>query len=162
TDAAPYAGASGGSKTLYTVGAAVQRAAEHAREQIKQIAASELEAAVEDIELVNGKASVKGLPSRGGDLLTIARKSMNFGGRYMPVLGNGASAQTQQAPGFAVHLAKVKVDQETGDVQVLKYVATQDVGFAINPEEVRGQIHGGVVQGLGWALYEQMVYDDNG
>lgn len=162
TDAAPYAGASGGSKTLYTVGAAVQRAAENAREQIKQIAASELEAAVTDIELNDGKASVKGLPSRSVDLLTIARKSMNFGGRYMPVLGNGASAQTQQAPGFAAHLAKVKVDPETGEVKVLKYVAVQDVGFAINPEEVRGQIHGGVVQGLGWALYEQMVYDDNG
>ncbi len=162
TDSAPYAGGSGGSKTLYTVGAAVLKSAEDAREQIKQIAASELEAAPADIELKDGKASVKGLPSRSVDLITIARKSMSFGGRYMPVLGNGASAQTQQAPGFAAHLARVKVDQETGDVTVLDYVAIQDVGFAINPGEVRGQIHGGVVQGLGWALYEQMVYDENG
>jgi CO/xanthine dehydrogenase Mo-binding subunit len=162
TDAAPYAGGSGGSKTLYTVGAAVVKAAEDAREQVKRIAATELEANAEDIELKDGKASVKGVPSRSVDLLTIARKSMGFGQRYTPVLGNGSSAITKQAPGFAAHLARVKVDQETGEVEVLEYVAIQDVGFAINPEEVRGQIHGGVVQGLGWALYEQMVYDENG
>ncbi len=162
TDSAPYAGASGGSKTLYTVGAAVMHAAEAAREQVKQIAATELEASTDDIELKDGKASIKGLPSRSIDLITIAAKSMSFGGRYAPVLGNGSSAQTQQAPGFAAHLARVKVDQETGEVAVLDYVAVQDVGFAINPGEVKGQIHGGVVQGLGWALYEQMVYDESG
>lgn len=162
TDSAPYAGGSGGSKTLYTVGAAVVKAAEDAREQVKRIAATELEAASDDIELKDGKAQVKGVPSRAVDLLTIARKSMGFGQRYTPVLGSGSSAITKQAPGFTAHLAHVKVDEETGEVHLLDYVAVQDVGFAINPEEVRGQIHGGVVQGLGWALYEQTVYDENG
>lgn len=162
TDSAPYAGGSGGSKTLYTVGSAVVKAAEDAREQVKRIAATELEAAADDIELKDGKAQVKGVPSRAVDLLTIAKKSMGFGQRYTPVFGSGSSAITKQAPGFAAHLAHVKVDQETGEVEVLDYVAIQDVGFAINPEEVRGQIHGGVVQGLGWALYEQMVYDETG
>ncbi len=162
TSTAPYAGASGGSKTLYTVGAAVKRSAEDAAEQIKQIAATELEAAPTDIELYEGQARVKGVPSRTVPILTIAKKSMNFGARYMPVLGNGASAITKQAPGFAAHLVHVKVDEETGETRVLDYIAVQDVGMAINPEEVRGQIHGGVTQGLGWALYEQMVYDDHG
>jgi CO/xanthine dehydrogenase Mo-binding subunit len=159
TDSAPYAGGSGGSKTLYSVGAAVQAAAEDAAEQVKKIAATELEAAPADIELKGGKASVKGLPSRSVDLLTIARRSLT---RYKPVLGNGGSNINKQAPGFTAHLAKVKVDQETGEVDVLNYVAIQDVGKAINPAEVEGQIHGGVTQGLGWALYEELVYDDNG
>ncbi len=160
TDNAPYAGGSGGSKTLYTVGAAVVKAAEDAREQIKKIAATELEAAPEDLELKDGKVNVKGVPSRSVDMLTIAKRS--FGGKHVPVLGCGGSAITKQAPGFAAHLVKVKVDRETGEVEVLEYVAVQDVGQAINPEEVRGQIHGGVTQGLGWALYEQLVYDENG
>jgi CO/xanthine dehydrogenase Mo-binding subunit len=159
TDSAPYAGGSGGSKTLYTVGAAVQRAAEDAAEQVKEIAANELEAAPADIELKNGKASVRGLPTRSVDLLTIAKKSLS---RYKPVLGRGASNVNKQAPAFTAHLVKVKVDQETGEVKVLDYVAAQDVGKAINPAEVEGQIHGGVTQGLGWALYEELVYDENG
>lgn len=159
TDSAPYAGGSGGSKTLYTVGAAVQKAAEDAAEQIKKIAATELEAAPQDIELREGKAYVKGLASRSVDFVKIAKRSMS---RTTPVLGSGGSAQTKQAPGFAAHLAKVKVDRETGEVKILAYVATQDVGKAINPREVEGQVHGGVTQGLGWALYEEMVYDDTG
>ena len=161
TSGAPYAGGSGGSKTLYTVGAAVVKAAEDAREQIKKIAGTELEAAAEDIELKDGKASVKGLPSRSVDMLTIAKRSFN-GNRYAPVMGSGGSAINKQAPGFAVHLVKIKVDRETGEVKVLQYVAVQDVGKAINPGEVEGQIHGGVTQSLGWALYEQLVYDDSG
>jgi CO/xanthine dehydrogenase Mo-binding subunit len=159
TDSAPYAGGSGGSKTLYTVGAAVQKAAEDAAEKIKKIAATELEASPEDIELKEGKAFVKGLPSRSVEFVKIAKRSMS---RTTPVLGNGASAQRAQAPGFAAHLAKVKVDRETGEVKILEYVATQDVGKAINPGEVEGQVHGGVTQGLGWALYEELVYDDSG
>jgi CO/xanthine dehydrogenase Mo-binding subunit len=63
---------------------------------------------------------------------------------------------------FAAHLAKVAVGPETGEVRVLDYVAAQDVGRAINPAEVEGQIHGGVVQGIGWALFEGMKYDEDG
>lgn len=162
SDAAPFVGGSGGSKTTYTLGAAVRRAAQDARDQILKIAGEKLEANPADLELQDGKISVKGLPSRSITLREIANMSMSFGGRYEPVLGRGSSAITSQAPGFATHIAHVKVDPETGDVQVLNYVAAQDVGFAINPAEVEGQIHGGVTQGLGWALYEQLVYDENG
>jgi CO/xanthine dehydrogenase Mo-binding subunit len=162
TSSAPYAGASGGSKTLYTVGSAVLKAAQDAREQILNIAATLLEANPADLELAEGKVSVKGVTSKSVTLKEIATRSMNFGQRFEPVYGRGSTAITRNAPGFTAHLAKVRVDSETGDVQVLDYVAVQDVGKAINPAEVKGQIHGGVTQGLGWALYEQMVYDENG
>ena len=79
-----------------------------------------------------------------------------------PVLGRGGSGITQSAPGFAVHLAEVEVDDLTGEVQMTNYVAAQDVGFAINPASVEGQIHGGVAQGIGWALYEGIGYGDDG
>ncbi|MER3485931.1 MAG: xanthine dehydrogenase, partial [Chloroflexota bacterium] len=66
------------------------------------------------------------------------------------------------APGFAAHLAEVEVDEVTGETRVTRYVAAQDVGFAINPALVEGQIHGGVAQGIGWALYEGIAIDDQG
>ncbi|HET7093020.1 MAG TPA: molybdopterin cofactor-binding domain-containing protein, partial [Thermomicrobiales bacterium] len=72
------------------------------------------------------------------------------------------TAITESAPGFAVHLVEIGVDDVTGEAQVSRYVAVQDVGFAINPTFVEGQIHGGVAQGLGWALYEGMTYDPEG
>lgn len=76
--------------------------------------------------------------------------------------GRGSTAITTSSPGFAAHLAEVEVDDATGETIVLNYVAVQDVGFAINPALVEGQIHGGVVQGLGWALYEGLAFDDDG
>src|SRR5207247_7692562 len=74
----------------------------------------------------------------------------------------GRAAIRHSSPLYAVHVAKVAVDPETGEVRVLDYLAAQDVGFAINPAEVEGQIHGGVTQGLGWALFEGLIYDENG
>lgn len=162
TEAAPYMGATGGSKVTYTLGAAVQKAAEDARRQILEIAADRLEAAPGDLELVPGRVEVKGLPSRSIDLSDIALRTMSFGARYEPVFGRGSVAQRAGAPMFTAHLAKVAVDQETGQVAVLDYVAAQDVGYALNPAEVEGQMMGGIVQGLGWALYEQMLYDERG
>ncbi|HWE62240.1 MAG TPA: xanthine dehydrogenase family protein molybdopterin-binding subunit [Chloroflexota bacterium] len=162
TVAAPFAGPSGGSKTIYTVGAAVRQAAEDARRQVLAIAAQHLEAAVEDLELKDGQISVHGVPGRGVSLEQVAAMSVGWSGSFEPVLGKGGSAITSSAPGFAAHLVRVAVDEETGLVQVLDYVAAQDVGRAINPAEVDGQIHGGVSQGIGWALYEAIPYDDEG
>jgi CO/xanthine dehydrogenase Mo-binding subunit len=82
--------------------------------------------------------------------------------RARPVWGNGASAQEVIAPGFAVQLAHVRVDPDTGEVTVLNYVAIQDVGKALNPPAVIGQVQGGALQGIGFALFEEMQYDDNG
>lgn len=160
TDTAPWSGGTGGSKITYTVGPAVVKAAESARQQLLSIAAQHLEAALEDLEIVNGMVQVKGVPGSGVSLKEIAGKAGSGG--YEPVFGSGASAITESAPGFAVHLAEVEVDELTGVTNVTAYVAVQDVGFAINPAAVEGQIHGGVAQGIGWALYEGMSYDDDG
>ncbi len=162
TDTAPYAGGTGGSKITYTVGPAVARAAQDAVDQIKNIAAKHLEASVEDLEVVEGSVRVKGVPGSALSLKEIAGLSMSMSGGNQPVLGRGGSGITQSAPGFAAHLAEVDVDDLTGEVRVTRYVAVQDVGFAINPAAVEGQIHGGVAQGIGWALYEGIGYAEDG
>ncbi|HET8910603.1 MAG TPA: xanthine dehydrogenase family protein molybdopterin-binding subunit [Ktedonobacteraceae bacterium] len=162
TDTMPYAGGTGGSKTVYTMGPAVLAAARDAREQILSIASEMLEVAAGDLELQGDKIAVRGAPSKTVTLRDIARVSMSFGGQYAPVYGHGRAAINVSSPMFTAHVAKVAVDPETGEVKVLEYVAAQDVGFAINPAEVEGQIHGGVTQGLGWALFEQLVYDESG
>src|SRR5205807_6822385 len=162
TDSMPYSGLSAGSKTIYTVGSAVLAAARDARTQVFTIAADMLEASAEDMELQDGKVMVKGVPEKHVTLQQIAANSMSFGAPYEPVFGRGRSANRVSSPMFAAHLAKVAVDPETGEVRVLDYIAAQDVGRAINLAEVEGQIHGGVVQGIGWALCEEMAYDENG
>lgn len=162
TSTAPFGPVSGGSLTTYMVGPAVQGAARQAREQILQIAADELEAAIDDLEIANGAVRVKGVPDRQITLERIGDLTTNFGAPYAPVQGMGKRGKAPNAPGFAVHLAKVRVDRDTGQVQVTGYAAIQDVGKAINPAEVRGQIQGGVAQGLGWALREALVYGEQG
>lgn len=159
TEAAPHSPGSGGSQITYTVGKAVLEAAAEARKQAMAIVAQELEASVDDLEIVGEDVVVKGVPDRKVTLADVARLSTS---KYKPVWGNGASAQQVIAAGFAAHLAHVRVDPETGEVTVLNYVAAQDVGHALNPAAVIEQIQGGAVQGLGFALFEQMVYDDNG
>ncbi len=105
---------------------------------------------------------VRGVPTSGVRLKQIASMSMTVAGKYEPVYGRGASATTESSPGFAAHLAEVEVDGDTGETRIVRYVAVQDVGFAINPAAVEAQIHGGVAQGIGWALYEGMTYDAEG
>lgn len=162
TDQAPYAGMSAGSKTTYTVGAAVKQAAEDARRQILAIAAGELEARQDDMEISDGKVFVRGTPQRTLALAEIAKKSMSFGAKYPPIFGNASLPSPKSSPGFAAHIAKVRVDKETGQVRLLDYAVIQDVGFAINPAAVDGQMRGGAVQGIGWGLLESMVYDGQG
>ncbi len=162
TDTMPYSGGTGGSKTTYSMGPAVLAAARDARNQILTIAADMLEASVADLEIEGDKVMVRGAASKSLELTKIAAESMTFAGEYEPVYGRGRAAIKTSSPMFSVHVAKVAVDPETGEVRVLDYVAVQDVGFPINPAEVEGQIYGGVVQGLGWALLEGFVYDENG
>ena len=162
TDTMPYSGGTGGSKTTYAMGAAVLKAAQDARSQILSIAAEMLEAAADDLDIEGDKVVVRGAPGKTVALKEIASASMQFAGKYEPVYGRGRSALRTTSPMFTVHVAKVAVDPETGSVRVLDYLAAQDVGFAINPAEVEGQIYGGVTQGLGWALFEGFSYDENG
>ena len=162
TDAAPHAGASGGSKVTYTIGLAVQRAAQEARDQVLRIAASELEASADDLEIVDGRVQVRGAPGKAKTLPEIWALSTSFGGKYEPVFGRGQIGSIPLSPGFCVHVMRVRVDRETGRVQPVRYVAVQDVGRAINPAAVEGQMFGGAVQGVGWGLYERMAFDTDG
>jgi CO/xanthine dehydrogenase Mo-binding subunit len=157
-----YNGAAGGSKITYTIGPALLQAAREARRQTLEIAAELMEAAAEDLEIVDGKVQVKGVPDRAIELSAIAGKTMQFGGQFAPIFGHGRYANTKRSPGFCAQLAEVEVDAETGSVQVHRLVVVQDVGHALNPLTVEGQMMGGATQGVGWALYETMVYDEYG
>jgi CO/xanthine dehydrogenase Mo-binding subunit len=162
TDSAPITGLSAGSKTVYTVGAAVLEAARDARRQTLEIAATELEASVHDLEIQDGRVVVRGVPDRAITLATIGKKGNTYMSRTQPVLGTSRPAFSQQAPGFAAQLARIEVDPETGEVTVHDFVVVQDVGRAINPLGVEGQMQGGAVQSLGMALTEGLMFDEQG
>ncbi len=162
TATGPYAGASGGSKVTYTVGRAVQRAAEAARRRLLQAAAEELEIAPADLEVVDGVVRAVGAPDRSLTVEELAARTLRFGGRHEPIEGHGGSAQTSLAPSAAVHLAHVRVDRDTGEVELKGYAVVQDVGRALNPALVEGQMVGGAAQSLGWALLEELVHDEGG
>jgi len=162
TRMAPFAGMTAGSKTLFTVGRAVKAAAEDARRQILGTAAQRLEVPVEDLECADGVVRARSDAEKSITFRRLARITTDFGAAYPPVVGRGAIAARKQAPGFSVQAAEVEVDTETGRVRVLRYVTAQDVGFAINPLSVEGQMQGATAQGIGMGLYEEMVYGDGG
>jgi CO/xanthine dehydrogenase Mo-binding subunit len=161
TSSAPYAGTSGGSKVTDTVGRAVQRAAIEARERLLEVAAEELEISPDDLEIVGDAVQPAGVPDKAMPIERIAAKVLSFGSSHLPVEGHGRSAQPP-APQVAAHLSHVRVDPDTGAVTVLGHVIAQDVGRALNPALVEGQMHGGTAQGLGWALLEEMRHDEHG
>src|SRR4051812_44263016 len=162
TASAPYGGVSGGSKVTYTFGRAIERAAAEARERLLRVASAELEIAPEDLEIVDGEVRPIGSPGRGVAIAELAAKTLTFGSPHEPIEGYGGVAQTSRAPGAAAHLSHVRVDRETGAVTPLAHVIAQDVGRALNPALVEGQMQGGTAQGLGWALLEELAYDENG
>ncbi|MBC8161284.1 MAG: xanthine dehydrogenase family protein [Roseiflexaceae bacterium] len=162
THSGPFAGPSGGSQTTYTVSAAVARAADSVKRQLLEMASQQFEASIEDLELVDGAVQVKGVPGRAIAIGELASKAESTGGGPGPIVGEGRSALEKSAPGFVAHLVRVRVDAETGVVTPLRYVAVQDVGFALNPLLVDGQIQGGALQGLGWGMGEAMRYDERG
>jgi CO/xanthine dehydrogenase Mo-binding subunit len=161
TGSAPYAGTSGGSKVTYTVGRAVERAALEARERLLAVAAEELEISPEDLEIADGAVRPAGVPAKAIAIEALAAKILHFGSPHPPVEGHGRVSQPQ-APQAAAHLSHVRVDPDTGLVTVLGHVIAQDVGRALNPALVEGQMHGGTAQGLGWALLEELAYDAHG
>ncbi|MDA0182819.1 xanthine dehydrogenase family protein molybdopterin-binding subunit [Solirubrobacter phytolaccae] len=162
TGSAPYGGVAGGSKVTYTYGRAVERAAEEAKQRLLDVAASELEIAPEDLEVADGEVRPLGAPGRAVAIADLAAKVYTFAGRHRPIEGYGSTAQVSRAPGAAAHLSHVKVDRETGEVRLLAHVIAQDVGRALNPALVEGQMHGGTAQGIGWALLEELAHTDEG
>jgi CO/xanthine dehydrogenase Mo-binding subunit len=162
TASAPFGGISGGSKVTYTFGRAVERAAREARERLLKVASAELEIAPEDLEVVGDEVRPVGAPQRAIRIAELAAKTLTFGSPHEPIEGYGGVAQISRAPGAAAHLSHVRVDPETGGVTVLAHAIAQDVGRALNPALVEGQMHGGTAQGIGWALLEELAYDENG
>src|SRR5256884_669477 len=160
TDVAPLTGISAGSKPTYTVGVAVCQAAENARNQTLEIAAKELEASVHDLEIDNDKVVVRGVPDKGITLASIGKKGNLYMSKVEPVLGTSHPAFSVQAPAFCAQLARIEVDPDTGEVTLHNFVVAQDVGKAINPLQIKGQMQGGAVQSLGMALTEALIYDD--
>jgi CO/xanthine dehydrogenase Mo-binding subunit len=136
-------------------------AAREARELLLDVAAEELEIAPEDLEIVDGAVQPAGVPAKAMPLEQLASKVLAFGSPYSPVEGHGR-VSPGQAPQAAAHLSHVRVDPDTGAVSVLGHVVAQDVGRALNPALVTGQMQGGATQGLGWALFEELAYDEQG
>ena len=162
TRTAPYAGMSAGSKTTYTVGRAVKLAAEDARQQMLEIAAKRFEAAPEELEMADGIVRLNGSEEKTLTFQRLGRLSTNFAAPFPAVVGRGSITTRKMAPGFTAQAAEVEVDPDTGEVTLLGFAISQDAGFAINPLSVAGQMQGGASQGLGIALSEEMMYDDQG
>ena len=162
TDSGPYAPASGGSQVTVSVSGAVQDASVQVKNQLLEVAASELEAHKDDLELRNGAAQVKGVPEKAIAIGRLAQLAQSKAGGPGPIVAEGRAAMKSGAPGFTVQLAKVSINKQTGLVTPLEFVAVQDVGFALNPTLIEGQMHGGNAQGLSMGLYESMRYDNNG
>ena len=162
TDSSPLAGLSAGSKTTYTMGASVRDAAVDARHQTFNIAARELEVSVEDLDIEGDSVAVRGVPDKSMKLATIGKRSNTFASPIPPVLGSASNAFQVQAPAFAAELARVEIDPDTGELTLHDFVVAQDVGKAINPLGIEGQMQGGAVQSLGFALTEGLQYDEQG
>ncbi len=157
-----YGPNSGGSQVTYTVAGAVHTAALEAKKQLLHIASEMFEAAPDDIEISDGHAQVIGVPDKRLPIGKLAEKARGKRGGPGPIVGEGKSAPPENGPGFTVQIARVAVDPETCEVRPLEHVTIQDVGFAINPLLVEGQMMGGTAQAIGMGLYEAMVYDDSG
>jgi CO/xanthine dehydrogenase Mo-binding subunit len=158
TDVAPFTGPSGGSRITYSQGKAVQMAAEDARGKLIALAAERLQAPVEAFACAGGRVYIMDNPERGYSLGELAR--LSFTSKAGPITGTAALSSMPFAPVFNAQAAEIKVDKETGTVRIVRFVQAQDVGVAINPMAVEGQIEGGAVQGIGRALSEAVLIQD--
>jgi carbon-monoxide dehydrogenase large subunit len=166
TDTTPMGWGTYGSRTTAVGGAALVLATRKVKEKAKVIAAHLLEAAVEDMDYDDGKFFVKGSPQKAKTIQEIALMAHVAWNMPAGVEAGLEASMFYDPPNFTYpfgsHLAVVEIDPETGQIDLKRYVALDDCGPQINPVIVEGQVHGGVVQGLGQALWERAVYDDNG
>ncbi|HYL41620.1 MAG TPA: molybdopterin cofactor-binding domain-containing protein, partial [Candidatus Binatus sp.] len=159
TDVAPTSPGSGGSTITYSVGRAIRLAAEATRDAILAAAALQLEIAPDDLELIDGTVRPRGTPDRAIPLARLVRANDRAG--RSPIEGHARSEILSLSPSVAAHVAHVRVDRESGRVEVLRHELVQDVGRVLNPALVAGQQHGAVAQAVGWALRERLAHDAN-
>lgn len=155
-----------GSRGTAIGGGATLLAARKVADKAKLFAAAMLEVSSDDVELTDGLARVIGAPDRSVSFQRVASAAHSMAGtpgRIEPGLDAQAFFQPEgrQFP-FGVHIASVELDRSTGEIAVTRYVAVDDCGTIINPLLVEGQVHGGLAQGFGQALWEAMVYDEQG
>ena len=155
-----------GSRSLPVGGVAVAGACDKVIDKAKLIAAHQLECSADDLEFAGGIFSVKGSPDRAVPIAALAFAAFTAHNLPDGLEPNLEAQYTYDPPNFSwpfgTHMAVVEVDVETGKIEVLKYVAVDDCGVQINPLIVEGQVHGGVIQGLAQALFEEAVYDEDG
>ena len=166
TQVFPYGIGAMASRVAATSGPAVARSAREVRRKAALVAAAMLECAPEDLRIEDGRVSVTGMPGRSlrlGEVAAVAVRSKALA----PVSEPGLNSCTYFYPGtvtwaFGTHGAVVEVDVETCEIRLLKFIAVHDCGRPINPMIVEGQLQGGIAQGIGSALTEDLVYDGNG
>lgn len=158
TDTAPWASPSVGSMTVYSLSHAAYRACQDAKEQLKRLASVRLGVDASELEFAGGMCRAKSDNAKAISLASLARSSLGFRGEG-PIVGRGSIGGLPPAPSVSVHAVDIEVDKETGKVKVLSYAAAQDVGRAINPLSIEGQMQGAITQGIGWALMEGYIFD---
>jgi len=162
TETIGYNDTTGGSRVTFATGMAVIEATRDVVTQLRERAAKVWDVPVDEVQWHDGAAhasSGAGEPREPLSIAEIARKAGRTGG---PITGESSLTARGVGPGFATHIVDVEVDPETGKVDVLRYTAIQDVGKAIHPSYVEGQLQGGAAQGIGWALNEEYVYSEDG
>ena len=159
TDSVGYTSLTAGSGATFKSGWACYEAAMDIKQQLLQRSARIWDVDLDDVEFVNGEASHKSDPELKLTFKQLAARLVGTGG---PVVGRGNVNPPGVGNAFAVHIVDVEVDPDTGKVEILRYTALQDVGKAIHPSYVEGQLQGGVAQGIGWALNEEYVYNESG
>ena len=157
TDGVGYTDVTGGSRVTYATGWAAYEAGLDIRRQMVRRAAIIWDVDPDQVSYADGK--IIGPDDKVFTFQELAAQSYKTG---EPITGRGASDHNEPGGAFATHVVDVEVDPDTGKVEILRFTASQDVGTAIHPSYVEGQMQGGVVQGIGWALNEEYFYDEQG
>jgi len=152
----------GGSRVTFASGMAVIEAARDMVRQLCERAAKIWEIPLDQVIWEDGCARSASGSTTEGKKLSLAEIATSAGKTGGPIVGNAAINAQGAGPSLATHMVDVEVDRETGRVTILRYTAIQDAGKAVHPAYVEGQMQGGAVQGIGWALNEEYIYDANG
>ncbi|MDP6495319.1 MAG: molybdopterin-dependent oxidoreductase, partial [Dehalococcoidia bacterium] len=166
TNLVPFGMGSNASRTTVMAGSAVFRACEKVKERLFQLAVGALEIDLGDLELANGRVTARGVPERSLSFVELAHLAAPT-----PALKIGIQPgisefdffpMTKRAYPYGVHVAQVEVDRETGIVKILRYLLSEDIGRAVNPMLVEGQMVGGLAQGFGGAFLEEFAFSSDG